>query len=62
MSARSVVLYPDPRLKVICDPVTEVDEALRAAAQDLLDTMDAGPPRTVASPPRRLACCRGLRL
>jgi len=47
MPARSVVLYPDPRLKTLCDPVAEVDASVRTAAQDLLDTMDAGPPRTV---------------
>ncbi len=47
MPARPVVLYPDPRLKALCDPVADIDDALRAAAQDLLDTMDAGPPRTV---------------
>jgi peptide deformylase len=47
MPARPIVLYPDPRLKALCDPVADVTDAVRAAAQDLLDTMDAGPPRTV---------------
>ena len=47
MPVRPVVLYPDPRLKVVCAPAQEVHDALRAAAQDLLDTMDACPPRTV---------------
>lgn len=47
MAVRPVVLYPDPRLKVQIAPSAEVDDALRAAAQDLLDTMDACPPRTV---------------
>jgi len=47
MAVRSVVLYPDPRLKVVCAPALEVDDALRSAAQDLLATMDACPPRTV---------------
>jgi peptide deformylase len=47
MPARPVVLYPDPRLKVVVAPAVEVDDAVRAAASDLLDTMDACPPRTV---------------
>ncbi len=46
MPARPVVLYPDPRLQTPCAVVSDLDEA-RLAAQDLLDTMDAGPPRTV---------------
>ncbi len=47
MPVRPVVLYPDPRLKVIVAPAIDIDDALRSAAQDLLDTMDACPPRTV---------------
>ena len=47
MSARPIVFYPDPRLKTVCEAASEIDDGLRAAAQDLLDTMDAGPPRTV---------------
>ncbi len=47
MAVRPVVLYPDPRLKVVCEPAAEVNEVVRAAAQDLRETMDACPPRTV---------------
>ena len=47
MPARPVVLYPDPRLQTPCDPIDAVDETVRAWVQDLLDTLDAGPPRTV---------------
>jgi peptide deformylase len=47
MPARPVVLYPDPRLKVVVAPAVEVDDAVRAAASDLLDTMETCPPRTV---------------
>ncbi len=47
MAVRPVVLYPDPRLKVVIAPSSEIDENIRAAAQDLLDTMDGCPPRTV---------------
>ena len=47
MPVRPVVLYPDPRLKAACEPRREVNDAVRAATQDLLDTMAACPPRTV---------------
>ena len=47
MSVRPVVLYPDPRLKTVCAAVPGITDALRAEAQDLMDTMDACPPRTV---------------
>ena len=47
MPARPIVYYPDPRLKTVCAPALDITDALRDAAQDLLDTMDAGPPRTV---------------
>ena len=47
MAVRPVVLYPDPRLKVKIAPSPEVTDAIRTAAQDLLETMDACPPRTV---------------
>jgi peptide deformylase len=47
MAVRPIVLYPDRRLKTECPPVPMVDDSVRALAQDLLDTIDAGPPRTV---------------
>ena len=47
MPVRPVILYPDARLKTPCAAVETVDARVRALAQDLLDTMDAGPPRTV---------------
>jgi len=47
MPVRPLVFYPDPRLKTACDAVADITDDIRAAAQDLLDTMDAGPPRTV---------------
>ena len=47
MAIRAVILYPDPRLKTACPPVAEIDDVTRAVVQDLRDTMDAGPPRTV---------------
>jgi peptide deformylase len=47
MPARPILLYPDPILKMPCARVPAVDEATRQLVQDLIDTMDAGPPRTV---------------
>lgn len=47
MAVRPLVLYPDPRLQSSCNPVPVIDASLHAAVQDLLDTMDAAPPRTV---------------
>src|SRR5918998_1529860 len=43
MPVRPVVALPDPRLKQVSAPVGEVDEAARALAVDLLDTMRAMP-------------------
>lgn len=47
MAVRPVILYPDSRLKTVCPAADDINDAVRAAAQDLQDTMDAGPPRTV---------------
>lgn len=47
MAVRPVLLYPDPRLKMLCPSVDAITDEMRAVVQDLLDTMDAGPPRTV---------------
>ncbi len=47
MAVRPVLLYPDPRLKMLCPPVESITDEIRAVVQDLLDTVDAGPPRTV---------------
>ena len=46
MPVRPIILYPDPRLKTPCQVLQDLGEAQRIAA-DLIDTMDAGPPRTV---------------
>jgi len=46
MSVLPIVLYPDERLKRVCEPTNDPD-IVQQVAQDLLDTMDACPPRTV---------------
>jgi peptide deformylase len=39
MTVRSIVKYPDPRLRAMAAPVTAFDDTLRALADDLRDTM-----------------------
>ncbi|MGX7707605.1 peptide deformylase [Methylobacterium sp. Gmos1] len=39
MPALPLVLYPDPRLRLAAAPVAAVDDAVRALAGDLLDTL-----------------------
>lgn len=41
MAAREILLYPDPILKTMCSPVIDIDDGVRALAQDLVDTMQA---------------------
>jgi len=38
-----LLAYPDPRLKQMCEPVDQVDDAVRLFIHDLEDTMRAGP-------------------
>jgi len=47
MAVRPLILYPDSRLKTPCARVDTFDPALSDLVCDLLDTMNAGPPRTV---------------
>lgn len=43
MTVRAIVHFPDPRLREVAAPVTVFDDALRALAADLIETMrDAG--------------------
>jgi peptide deformylase len=46
VAVREIVYYPDARLKTRCDELFD-EAAVRDVVQDLLDTMDACPPRTV---------------
>jgi peptide deformylase len=51
MAVRSILLYPDPILKHVSEPVAEVDESAVSVVQDLVDTMvDAGHSVGVAAP------------
>lgn len=50
MSVRPIVRFPDPRLKLVSEPVTRFDAELRALAGDLLDTMRAAPGIGITAP------------
>lgn len=50
MTLRPILIHPDPRLKKCADPVTEVTKDLRAAADDMLQTMYDAPGIGLAGP------------
>ena len=51
MAVRDIILYPDPILKTVCEPVPELDAATDALVQDLLDAMvESGHSVGVAAP------------
>ena len=47
---RSILIHPDPRLKKLCDPVTNITADLRKLATDMLDTMYDAPGIGLAAP------------
>ncbi|MGL4280810.1 MAG: peptide deformylase [Albidovulum sp.] len=50
MTTRPILIHPDPRLKKLCDPVTEVTAELRKAADEMLETMYDAPGVGLAGP------------
>ncbi|MEK0306690.1 peptide deformylase [Bifidobacterium favimelis] len=40
MTIRQIRVVPDPVLRTVCDPVTEMTPAIRSLVRDLLDTVD----------------------
>ena len=50
MSIRSILIHPDPRLKTVADPVTEVTDKIRRQADDMLETMYDAPGIGLAAP------------
>lgn len=50
MTLRHILIHPDPRLKKLCDPVAQVDDELRALADDMLATMYDAPGVGLAAP------------
>jgi peptide deformylase len=47
---RPILIHPDPRLKKVCAPVSEITDDLRALAQDMLETMYDAPGIGLAAP------------
>lgn len=43
MARLPILEYPDPRLRITAEPVTEVDAEIRQLVEDLLETMYAAP-------------------
>ena len=50
MSLRPILIHPDPRLKKVADPVTEVTAEMRRLADDMLQTMYDAPGIGLAAP------------
>lgn len=40
MAIREIRLFGDPVLRTVCDPITEIDEGVRALVEDLCETVD----------------------
>ena len=50
MPLRDIVQFPDPRLKQVSKPITEVDDALRELARDMIEVMYDEPGIGLAAP------------
>ena len=47
---RPILIHPDPRLKKVCPPVSEITDEVRALADDMLETMYDAPGIGLAAP------------
>ncbi|WP_238366794.1 peptide deformylase [Mesobacterium pallidum] len=47
---RPILIHPDPRLKKVCAPVSDITDEGRALADDMLETMYAAPGIGLAAP------------
>lgn len=50
MTIRPIIRYPDPRLRIVAEPVSIFDEDAHNLAADLLDTMRAAPGIGITAP------------
>ncbi len=50
MALREIVKFPDPRLKEISKPITEIDDDLRELARDMIEVMYDEPGIGLAAP------------
>jgi len=42
MALLKVLLFPDPRLRTVAEPVAQFDDSLKQITNDMLETMYAG--------------------
>ncbi|MEM1160467.1 MAG: peptide deformylase [Pseudomonadota bacterium] len=47
---RPILIHPDPRLRTVCDPITEFGEDIRALKDQMLGTMYEAPGLGLAAP------------
>ena len=50
MARLEIIVAPDARLKAVCEPVAEVDDAVRRLMDDMLETMYEAPGIGLAAP------------
>ncbi|MDU8943986.1 peptide deformylase [Ovoidimarina sediminis] len=50
MALRDIIIHPDPRLKKVAEPVTDISSDLRVLADDMLQTMYDAPGIGLAAP------------
>lgn len=50
MSIRPILIHPDPRLKTVTDPVSDIGDELQKLAEDMLETMYDAPGIGLAAP------------
>lgn len=50
VAIRSIIRFPDPRLRRKAEPIAEIDGEVRALANDLTDTMHAAPGIGITAP------------
>lgn len=50
MTLRPILIHPDPRLKAVAAPVTDITDELRRQADDMLETMYDAPGIGLAAP------------
>ena len=50
MAIRSILIHPDPRLKAMAEPITEITDETRRLAADMFETMYVAPGIGLAAP------------
>jgi peptide deformylase len=43
MALRPILILPDPRLRLVCEPIVKVDDSLRKLMDDMVETMHDAP-------------------